>query len=196
MVSSSRPIKVMKFEDLMQLVPNWLELPRELTSKILQLLGPVEIVRNAHQVCPMWSNICRDPSMWKSIEMIKGFNSPYNLEKIYMYAVDQGCDHVEEINVEYFATDELIKKIAERTTNLRRIRISKCLKISDKIFSDAAKKFSLLEELELSFNDLNKDSLEAIGQNCPHLKTLKFNRAYKGIKCTSYRKVNDFISLQ
>ncbi|KAL5076891.1 hypothetical protein RYX36_015875 [Vicia faba] len=187
MVSSSRPIKVMKFEDLIQLVPNWLELPRELTSKILQLLGPVEIVRNARQVCSMWRNICRDPSMWKSIEMIKGFNSPYNLEKICMYDVDQGCDHVEEINVEYFATDELIKKIAERTTNLRRIRISKCLKISDKIFSDAAKKFSLLEELELSFNDLNKDSLEAIGQNCPHLKTLKFNRAYKGIKCTSYK---------
>ncbi|XP_058752317.1 putative F-box/LRR-repeat protein 9 [Vicia villosa] len=187
MVMNSRPTKVMRLEDLIQLVPNWLELPKDVTSKILQLLGPVEIVKNARRVCPMWRNICRDPSMWKSIEMIKSRKSPYNLEKICMYAVDQGCDHVEEINVEYFATDELIKKIAERTTNLRRIRISKCLKISDKAFSDAAKKFSLLEELELSFNELNKDSLEAIGQNCPLLKTLKFNRAYKGLKCTSYK---------
>ncbi|KAI5407341.1 putative F-box/LRR-repeat protein 23 [Lathyrus oleraceus] len=186
MVSSSRPIKVTKLEDLIEVVPNWLELPKDLTSKILQLLGPVEIVMNARQVCSIWRNICRDPSMWRSIEIIKGLNSPYNLEKICMYALDQGCDHVEEINVEYFVTDELVKKLAERTTNLRRIRISKCFKISDKVFSDAAKKFSLLEDLELSFNDLNKESLEAIGQNCPLLKTLKFNRAYKGIKCTSY----------
>lgn len=53
--------------------------------------------------------------------------------------------------------------------------------------SDAAKKFSLLEELELSFNDLSKDSLEAIGENCPRLKILKFNRTYKGINCMSYK---------
>lgn len=114
MVLNSRPTKVMRLEDLIQVVPNWLELPKDVTSKILQLLGPVEIVKNARRVCAMWRNICRDPSMWKSIEMIKARKSPYNLEKICMYAVDQGCDHVEEINVEYFATDELIKKIAER----------------------------------------------------------------------------------
>ncbi|XP_045799755.1 putative F-box/LRR-repeat protein 23, partial [Trifolium pratense] len=87
-----------------------------------------------------------------------------------------------------FVTDELIKLLADRTRNLRRIRISKCPKITDEVFSEAVKKFSLLEELELSFNDeLTKDSLEAIGQNCPLLKTLKFNQPYKGINCRSYK---------
>ncbi|CAL5196112.1 unnamed protein product [Lathyrus oleraceus] len=176
-----------KLDNIIGLAPNWLELPKDVTLKILQLLGAVEIVMIARQVCPMWRNICMNPSMWKSIEMIKVLNSPYDLEKICMYAVDHGGDHVEEINVEFFATDKLIKKIAERTSNLRRIRISKCSKISDKVFIDAAKKFPLLEELELSFNDLTKESLEAIGKNCPLLKTLKFNRTYKGINCSSYK---------
>ncbi|CAJ2640721.1 unnamed protein product [Trifolium pratense] len=178
----------LNLEKKLRLVPNWLELPKDVTSKIIQLLGVVEMVMNARQVCPMWREICKDPLMWKNIEMINCFKSPHNLEKICMYAIDQGGDHVEEINIEYFATDELIKHLAERTRNLRRIRISKCPKISDKVFCEAVKKFSLLEEVELSFNDeLTKDSLEAIGQNCPHLKTLKFNQPYKGINCRSYK---------
>jgi F-box/leucine-rich repeat protein 2/20 len=75
-----------------------------------------------------------------------------------------------------------------RTSNLRCIRITKSSNISDKVFCEAAKKFSLLEELELSFNDgINEVSLEAIGQNCPLLKTLKFNNPYKGINCRSYK---------
>ena len=77
--------------------------------------------------------------------------------------------------------------ILYRTSNLRRIRISKCLGISDTVFTIAAKKFSLLEELELSFTSLNHVSLEAIGQNCPLLKTLKFNQPFKGINCGSYK---------
>ncbi|CAK8560840.1 unnamed protein product [Lathyrus sativus] len=182
MALSSTPTEVKKLD-----TPNWVELPKDVTFKILQLLGAVEIVMNARQVCPMWRNICMNPSMWKSIELIKGHKSPYDLERICMYAVHHGCNHVEEINLEFFATDKLIRKISERTSNLRRIRISKCLNISNKVFIDAAKKFPLLEELELSFNNLNKESLEAIGKNCPLLRTLKFNRTYKGINCPSYK---------
>jgi hypothetical protein len=104
----------LNLEKKIGLVPNWLELPKDVTSNIIQLLGVVEMVMNARQVCPMWRKICKDPLMWKSIEMINCFKSPHNLEKICMYAIDQGGNHVEKINVEYFATDELLKLLAER----------------------------------------------------------------------------------
>jgi hypothetical protein len=49
--------------------PNWLELPRDITSNILQRLGVVEILTNACNVCPYWWSICKDPRMWRTIHM-------------------------------------------------------------------------------------------------------------------------------
>lgn len=45
------------------------------------------------------------------------------------------------------------------------------------MFTDSVKKFSLLEELDISFNNLSKTSLAVIGQSCPLLKTLNLDRS-------------------
>ena len=61
------------------------------------------------------------------------------------------------------------------TTHLRRLRLACCDNISDKGLCEAAQKFPLLEELDISIGKITKDSLEVIGQKCPHFKSLKFN---------------------
>jgi len=55
--------------------PNWLELPIELTKNILRRLDTVEIVTSARNVCPLWWNICKDPLMWRTIQMTGDFTN-------------------------------------------------------------------------------------------------------------------------
>lgn len=58
------------------------------------------------------------------------------------------------------------------------MRIVECEELSYKGFSEAVKKLPLLEELEIAFNQhlSNKDSLEVVGQYCPLLKSLKYEK--------------------
>jgi hypothetical protein len=58
------------------------------------------------------------------------------------------------------------------------MQLTKCRNILHKQISEVANKFPLLEELDISFSNLCKDSLEVIGRSCPLLKSLKFSRMY------------------
>ncbi|KEH34672.1 F-box/LRR protein [Medicago truncatula] len=159
--------------------PNWLELPRDITSNILQRLGVVEILTNARNVCPYWWSICKDPRMWRTIHMINNETSPdVDLVKICRYAVEQSCGELEDIEIVSFCTDDLLQYIASCGSHLRRIQLTKCRNILHKQFSEVANKFPLLEELDISFSNLCKDSLEVIGRSCPLLKSIKFSRMF------------------
>ncbi|KAJ1427623.1 Leucine-rich repeat [Sesbania bispinosa] len=170
--------------------PNWLELPRDVTVNILQRVDTVDIVTSVCQVCPLWWKICKEknPLMWRTIHMIsnRGTASRYDLVKICCYAVQQSSGHVEDISIEYFGTNDLLKYIAHRTSHLRRIGLARCKRISDKVLSEVvSKKLPLLEELDVSFTNLSVASLGTIGQCCPLLKVLKFNskEIFKGFEC-------------
>ncbi|XP_058783581.1 putative F-box/LRR-repeat protein 9 [Vicia villosa] len=155
--------------------PNWLELPIDLIKNILQRLDIVEILTIACYVCPLWWNICKDPLMWRIIHISNIELIPLNLcclEKIIRRAVDLSCGHLEDIAIELFCTDDLLKYIAHRASNLRRLKIADCNKISTKGLIEFVKMFSLLEELHISFKHLSKNSIEVIGQFCPLLKSL------------------------
>ncbi|XP_024633457.2 putative F-box/LRR-repeat protein 23 [Medicago truncatula] len=159
--------------------PNWLELPRDITSNILQRLGPVEILKKARNVCPYWWNICKDPLMWRTIHMSNNETSPdVDLVKICRYAVGQSCGHLEDIEIVSFCTDDLLHYIASCGSHLRHMQLTKCRNILHKQISEVAIKFPLLEELDISFSNLCKDSLEVIGRSCPLLKSLKFSRMF------------------
>jgi len=58
--------------------------------------------------------------------------------------------------------------------NLRCIWLLDCQQISNKGFGEAARKLLQLEEVDISFCDLLKCSLEVLGRSCPLLKSLKF----------------------
>ncbi|CDY21982.1 BnaC09g00880D [Brassica napus] len=48
---------------------NWAELPSELTSSILRRLSSIDILENAQKVCTSWRGVCKDPAMWRKIDM-------------------------------------------------------------------------------------------------------------------------------
>lgn len=95
--------------------PNWLELPRDVTANILHRLDILEIVRSARRVCSEWRNIFKDPLMWHSIDMSFHYSlwGDY-LVDICRYAVGQSDGRVENIDIDDFATDDLLKYIANR----------------------------------------------------------------------------------
>ncbi|GAU42086.1 hypothetical protein TSUD_134700 [Trifolium subterraneum] len=139
--------------------PNWLDLPRDVTSNILQRLGTIEIVTSACQVCPLWWNICKDPLMWRTINIhgIRHLSYDYDeLENICCNAIERSCNHLEEIDIELFGTDNLLKCIANNGSRLRRIRFVDCLQISDEGFIEAVKKLPQLETIYISESKLTK----------------------------------------
>jgi F-box/leucine-rich repeat protein 2/20 len=56
------------------------------------------------------------------------------------------------------------------------MRLVECLDISDQGFSEAVRKLSRLEELDISLCNLSKYSIEAIGISCPLLKSFNSER--------------------
>uniref|UniRef100_A0A0D3C8B0 F-box domain-containing protein n=1 Tax=Brassica oleracea var. oleracea TaxID=109376 RepID=A0A0D3C8B0_BRAOL len=156
---------------------NWADLPPELTSLILQRLGAVEIVEKAEKVCRSWRSVCKDPSMWRKIEMrsLDPWQHKYH-EKICCHAVDRSQG---------------------RLGNLIGIKVSMCNLITSKGLAEAVVKLPLLEELEVSdcsfigYCSSLGDTLKVVGQSCPNLTTLKEN-------CVGYshsRDKSDYVAL-
>nr|VDC58325.1 unnamed protein product [Brassica rapa] len=134
---------------------NWAELPYELTSSILRRLSSIDILENAQRVCTSWRHVCKDPEMWRKIDMRNLVDVGYTLEIMCRHAVDRSQRGLVEINIWHFATDSLLNHIAERSSNLRSLR---------------------LQELEFSYCPLSVESLRLSGRSCPNLKTLKLKR--------------------
>nr|VDC58289.1 unnamed protein product [Brassica rapa] len=96
---------------------NWAELPPELISLILLRLNSIEILENAQKVCRSWRRVCKDPSMWRKIDMHNDGDlgsMGYDLEIMCRHAVDRSQGGLLEIYLWYFGTDELLNYIADR----------------------------------------------------------------------------------
>ena len=97
---------------------NWLDLPWDVTVMILQKLNSIEIISSAQLVCSLWRHICKDPLMWRTIEM-QNLGNPhdipyYVLEIMCRHAIDRSCGQLVEINIEYFGTDDLLNYISDQ----------------------------------------------------------------------------------
>jgi len=119
----------MEVESESTTLPNWLDLPRDLTANILQRLGAFEILTGACGVCAMWWNICKDPLMWRSIHIrgyvplfdrfIFGKFSHYGYDeeemvKICCNAIERSCHHLEDIDIEGFGNDDILNCISNK----------------------------------------------------------------------------------
>ncbi|GAU22404.1 hypothetical protein TSUD_122890 [Trifolium subterraneum] len=124
--------------------PNWLELPRDITTNILQRLDTIEIVTIACHIC--------------------------------CYAIERSCGHLEDIDIQFFGFNDVLQCIAMNANNLPCMRLVYCWRISDEGISAAVRNLPLLEEVDISLNMLNEDSLEALGRCCPRLKSVTFAR--------------------
>ncbi|KAF8112191.1 hypothetical protein N665_0066s0065 [Sinapis alba] len=148
---------------------NWGELPSELTSSILGRLCAVDILENAQKVCTTWRRLCKDPSMWRKIDMRKLGCLGYDLEMMCRHAVDRSQRGLVEIDIWYFGTDSLLNYIADS------LRLAMCTQITNKGLTEALEKLPLLEELEVSYCSMSGVSLKVVGKSFPKLKTLKLN---------------------
>lgn len=94
---------------------NWLELPSDLTSSILQRLGTEGVLVSARKVCKTWRTICSDPAMWRVVNLgHSDFESELEMEKLAKKAVDLSCGQLLEFSVQDFASDELLRYVSER----------------------------------------------------------------------------------
>ncbi|XP_041028736.1 putative F-box/LRR-repeat protein 23 [Juglans microcarpa x Juglans regia] len=162
---------------------NWLDLPRELMESILKKLSVIEILTSAQKVCLPWRDICNDPYMWRTLNMVDvqdSRNMPYDLEaEMCRQAVDLSCGQLVRIKVGRFCTDRLLEYITESSRGLRYLGLSWC-EISETGFSEAVANIPLLEELELSYCSWTENFPEVVGRSCPHLKSLKLRREVYG----------------
>ncbi|KAJ9566014.1 hypothetical protein OSB04_001980 [Centaurea solstitialis] len=166
----------------MEETPNWLELPDEIMGgMILQRLGALEILKSAQKVCRNWRRICKDPAMWKKIEIIHYFHFPdkdYVLEKLIKQAVDRSCGKLIDITLKRFCTDDLLDYISRCSSKLTRLRLTACYGITGCGLINALKRLPHLETLKLSYINLCEDHIEEIGQNCPQLKSFTMKTEY------------------
>ncbi|KAF3561878.1 hypothetical protein DY000_02010977 [Brassica cretica] len=155
---------------------SWAELPSELTSSILSRLSSIDILENAQKVCTSWRRVCKDTAMWRKIDMRNSGDLGLNLETMCRHAVDRSQGGLVEIDIWHFGTDSLLSYIADRSSNLRSLRLAMCSPITTDGLTEAIAKLPLLEELEVSYCSLSGESLKLVGQSLPNLKTLKLNR--------------------
>ncbi|XP_020876443.1 putative F-box protein At4g05475 isoform X1 [Arabidopsis lyrata subsp. lyrata] len=160
---------------------NWVDLPSELTSLILIRLSVTDILENARKVCSPWRRICKDPSMWRKIDMRdlanRGILFKYNADSMRRRcrdAVDLSQGGLLEIKIDRFVSDSLLSYIADRSSNLKSLGLSIYEPMTNKGVMNGIAKFPLLETLEVFHSSLKLD-LKAIGHVCPQLKTLKLN---------------------
>ncbi|CAH8354429.1 unnamed protein product [Eruca vesicaria subsp. sativa] len=154
--------------------PNWLELPRELTSTILNRLGVMEILENAQKVCRSWRRICKDPLTWRKIDMRNVGHmggSSHVLEKLCRHVVDCSQGGLVEIEIWQFATYDLLHYIADSSSKLRSLKLAMCYQIESEGLTEVIMKLPLLEVLEFSYCSLSGARLEHIVQDsCFNLK--------------------------
>ncbi|KAJ9566016.1 hypothetical protein OSB04_001982 [Centaurea solstitialis] len=160
---------------------NWLEMPEEIMGgMILGRLGAVEILDSVQKVCRNWRRICKDPAMWKVIDMNNGFDglNPDDLEKVCKQAVDRSCGELIDITLN-FGTDDLLDYVSLCSRKLTRLCLTDCYAFTGCGLNYAVKRLPHLETLELSYISIDTEEIEVIGHNCPQLKSFTMENEFR-----------------
>ncbi|PWA71604.1 F-box domain, Leucine-rich repeat domain, L domain-like protein [Artemisia annua] len=154
---------------------NWLDLPSDLAVNILHRVGVIDILENAQKVCTTWRKICQEPVMWRVIHMDASLSSHrrIHLREICKIDVDRSQGQLVDITIIDFCNNDLLEYIADRSSHLRRLEITRLYSIMNVIWTEALKKFPSLEGLSLHKMDIYKEAIATAGRHCPLLKTFK-----------------------
>ncbi|CAN4076218.1 unnamed protein product [Withania somnifera] len=157
-----------------------MEIPEGIWTNILHRLGAVEILETAEKVCSKWRRVCKDPSMWRVIDMWNDGDlseMDYDLEVMCRHAVDRSQGEAVDINLQYFATDNLLHYIAERSGKLQRLSIACSYGMVCDSLVEVVQRLPLLEELSLTHTTITTEGIEALGRSCPLLKSFELNNS-------------------
>ncbi|XP_071719347.1 putative F-box/LRR-repeat protein 9 [Rutidosis leptorrhynchoides] len=102
---------------------NWFDLPPELKVNILSRIGHFQILENAQYVCSDWYKVCKDPSIWKVINLFRLRESIYSSDfwyaglpgiwKICKNVVDRSGGQLVDIVIPDLQTDEVLMYVAD-----------------------------------------------------------------------------------
>ncbi|KAJ9565916.1 hypothetical protein OSB04_001882 [Centaurea solstitialis] len=152
---------------------NWVEMPEEIMGgMILQRLNAIEILISVQKVCTTWRKICKDPEMWKSIDM-DHYSYANDFEKLIKQAVHRSYGELIDIRLKCCVTDDLLDFISQCSSKLKSLRLMKCYGVKGNWLIHALKRLPYLETLELFYISIEAKDIKAIGQSCPHLKSFK-----------------------
>ncbi|CAL5007797.1 unnamed protein product [Urochloa decumbens] len=162
---------------------DWMELPLDALETIFAKLSAVDILMGAGLVCHSWLDAAEVPSLWRCVDMAshelvehKRFRYGGNdvLCAMAKLAVDRSNGQLQEFSGRRFVTAELLNYIGDRSPSLKTLRLKSC-PVGTEAFSDAIKKFPLLEELDitLAYPLRYRTVYEIVGKHCPHLKSFK-----------------------
>ncbi|KAF5472552.1 hypothetical protein F2P56_009263 [Juglans regia] len=174
---------------------NWLDLPFDVTPSILRRLNVVEILTSAQMVCLHWCKVCKDASMWRTVNMGHFGDSwrygLYDLRKICRRAVDLSCGQLVRIEVGCFCDNNLLKYITERCgpqlspfeiTHIEKVEWDDLFKESNLLAVAIAENMPGLLSLLLNGNRLTDDGVQAILEGCPRLQSLQIQHC----RCQGY----------
>ncbi|XP_071704091.1 putative F-box/LRR-repeat protein 23 [Rutidosis leptorrhynchoides] len=169
---------------MMSSTTNWFDLPLDLKINILSRIDPVEILVNTQKVCTDWYKVCKDPSMWKVINLcvlMDHYDVSYTERmKMCKHVVDRSQGQLVEVIFPRFLlpNDVLMYIAADRASQLKRLIMyigsGASNDLSMKSLPEALKKFPLLEELDVDFCHLSKEVIESLGRYCTRLKKLNY----------------------
>ncbi|KAL3616606.1 hypothetical protein CASFOL_014530 [Castilleja foliolosa] len=158
--------------------PPWIELPTDVTANILQRFCALEILESAEKVCSTWRTVCKDPAIWRVIDIENsgdGLRTPHHCEILCRRAVDRSLGELIDIDILYFGTDDLLLYISERSSHLKSLKLAFCHGISGKGLTKSVSKFPEMEELHLYYMPhITARDIEAIGICCSTLKSFTF----------------------
>ncbi|KAI3940593.1 hypothetical protein MKW92_002982 [Papaver armeniacum] len=164
-------------------VRNWDALPHNVLSHIFMKLGAIDILLSAQSVCPMWRKISKDPSLFRSIDMRNRSylfdGNEYDLEKLAREAMDRNCGQLIEFSMDGFGNNEFLAHLADKSCELRCLRLVSSYEVRGDALMKVAKKAVMLEELVICHCSLLEDTLIAVGNSCPQLKSLRLNRGHR-----------------
>ncbi|CAN1227617.1 F-box protein SKIP19 [Linum grandiflorum] len=168
---------------------DWAEMSPELLTVIMSHLKVVDRLKTAQRVCSSWRKVCRDPYLWRSIDIRNNsWVRVRDVELVCKEAVDRSCGGLVSLTIEGFGTDQLLDYIANGSSQLKHLQLISCNYFSEQGFSTAVQKFLFLEELEISYCSLSKEALlVSAGRYCPFLRSLKLNQT----GCRWPRREND-----
>ncbi|KAK4488139.1 hypothetical protein RD792_003881 [Penstemon davidsonii] len=155
--------------DSVDAAPPWVELPREITATILLKLGTIGMLK-AEAVCTTWRSVCKDPGLWRSIDM------HFTEVEMCCLAVDRSQGQLNDIKIQFFGTDEMLLYISQRCGRLRSLQLKSCYDITDEGLIEAVKNLPLPEELHIYYNPIRAETIETVGRTCENVKSFKLNR--------------------
>ena len=85
--------------------PPWIELPEDLTANILQRLDTEEILQNAQLVCSTWWRVCKNPAMWRVIDLGYLRNLAGKSDTFCRDLVDRSQGQLLELKISGFEVD-------------------------------------------------------------------------------------------